>query len=146
MILRNIQEADIEACATLFTQVFSSEPWNEEWNEIIALERLSHFYQSKGFLGVLAEQEEVVGFALGNTEPFYFGAMFYLREMCTQTNLQNHGVGQDVLGFLEKELLSQEIRSIYLATERAIPAANFYQKNGFSYSEKMGFYSKRVDS
>lgn len=146
MILRSIQETDIEACATLFTQVFSSEPWNEEWNKGFALERLLHFFQSKGFIGVLAEQEGLVGFALGNTEPFYFGSMFYLREMCTQTNLQNQGVGSKVLGALEEELRSEGVQRIYLTTERATPASGFYQKNGFNYSDKMGFYAKRVNS
>ena len=146
MKLRSIIEEDVEACAALFTRVFSSEPWSEEWNETVALERLSHFYQSKGFVGVLAEQNGVVGFALGNTEPYYFGSMFYLREMCTQTTLQNRGVGNKILDALEKQLHAQEVHSIYLTTERAIPAASFYQKKGFSYKEEMGFYAKRVNS
>lgn len=147
MKLRSIQETDVEACAILFAQVFSSEqPWNEKWNEVFALERLSHFYQSKGFIGVLAEQEEVIGFALGNTEPFYFGSIFYLREMCTQTNLQNQGIGKKVLEALEKELLSEQVQRIYLTTERSIPAVNFYQKNGFNYSDKMGVYAKRLNT
>ena len=146
MILRSIQETDLAVCAALFTNVFSSDPWNEEWNETFALERLLHFYQSKGFVGILAEQQGVVGFALGNTEPFYFGSMFYLREMCTKTNLQNQGVGNKVLKALEKELIPLKVQSIYLTTERTIPAAHFYQTNGFNYSEKMGFYAKRVSS
>tara|TARA_Y100001949_G_C15955588_1_gene316804 strand:+ start:900 stop:1340 length:441 start_codon:yes stop_codon:yes gene_type:complete len=146
MILRNIQEADIDACALLFAQVFSSEPWNEEWNKEFASERISHFFQSKGFIGVLAEDDGIIGFALGNTEPFYFGSMFYLREMCTHRNLQKQGVGNKILGALEAELCSHKVKSIYLTTERAIPAAKFYQKNGFSYSEKMGFYAKRINS
>ncbi len=56
MILHSIKASDITACASLFAQVFSSELWNEEWAEAFAFERLSHFYQSKGFIGVLAEQ------------------------------------------------------------------------------------------
>lgn len=147
MILRNIEEDDIEICAELFMQVFSSDPWNEEWSIVFANERLSHFYQSKGFFGVLAEeQNSVVGFALGNTEPFYFGSMFYLREMCIKTKLQNKGVGKEILKALEDELLTKKINRIYLTTERDIPAASFYQKNGFNYSEKMGFYAKRTNS
>lgn len=144
MRFRSIQEADIEACAILFTQVFSSEPWCEEWNKDLALERLFHFYQSKGFIGVLAEQKGIAGFALGNTEPFYFGSMFYLREMCTKTNLQNQGVGNKVLGVLENELRSEGVQRIYLTTERAIPASKFYQKCGFNYTDKIGFYAKRL--
>ncbi len=146
MRLRSIQETDIEACAILFTEVFSSEPWSEGWNKNFALERLLHFFESKGFVGILAENEGVVGFALGNTEPFYCGSMFYLREMCTQTDIQNQGVGSKILEALEESLSSKGVQRIYLTTQRAIPASDFYQNNGFSYSDKMGFYAKRVSS
>ena len=147
MILRNIEADDIEACAVLFTQVFSSEPWNEPWNIASATERLFHFYQSKGFIGVLAvETESVVGFALGNTEPFHFGSMFYLREMCTQASLQNQGIGRKILDALEKVLMTKKVSRIYLTTEKAIPAAIFYQKNDFNYDDKIGLYTKHINS
>lgn len=55
MKFRVIQEADIDACASLFAQVFSSAPWNEGWDDDFAFDRLFHFYKSKGFIGVLAE-------------------------------------------------------------------------------------------
>ncbi|MFT5593789.1 MAG: aminoglycoside 6'-N-acetyltransferase I [Oceanicoccus sp.] len=146
MIFRNIEEKDIEACAVLFSNVFSSEPWNEPWTKHLARERLMHFYESKGFIGVLAESDGVNGFVLGNTEPFYFGSMFYLREMCIQTDLQKQGVGSNMFYALEKALSIDNVHSIYLTTEREIPAAEFYKKKGFKYSEKMGFYAKRTIS
>lgn len=149
MNIRPIQESDLKACARLYVEVFSSEPWNEAWTEELAFERLVHFYQSKGFVGVLAESEEVandvIGLVLGNTEPFYYGTLFYLREMCVKSNQQNKGVGAKLLYALEAGLHDQEVKSIYLATEREIPAASFYQKHGFKLSEEMGFYAKRIE-
>lgn len=145
IIFRNIEDNDIKRCADLYSQVFSSKPWNEEWNTDLAMERLSHFYHSKGFIGVLAEEkQDVMGFALGNTEPYYFGSIFYLREMCIKTKLQNQGLGKITLKALKKELSANKINKLYLTTERAIPAANFYQQNGFKHSEKMGFYAKQI--
>lgn len=146
MIVRKVEEKDIEACAALFSEVFSSEPWNEPWTKRLARERLSHFYESKGFIGVLAESDGVIGFVLGNTEPFYFGSMFYLREMCIQTHLQKKGVGSNMFHALEQALSMHNVHSIYLTTEHDIPAAEFYKKKGFTYSEKMGFYAKRTNS
>lgn len=146
MNLRLIEKHDIENCAKLFTQVFSSEPWNEPWTNEHAYNRLSHFYSSKGFLGILLKKESILGFALGNLEPFYFGNMFYLREMCTDTDLQSQGIGGKVYAALEKELVAKSVKSIYLTTERDIPAASFYKKCGFNYSEKMGFYAKGLNS
>ena len=144
MILRSIQEKDIEACAALYAQVFSSEPWDENWSEGAARERLLHFYHSNGFCGVLAEQDGVVGFSLGNIEPFYSGSIFYLREMCRKANMSKMGVGHKVLAELERELLHQEVQDVYLITDRAIPASDFYQKNGFNHSDQMGFYAKHI--
>lgn len=144
---RNVTKPDLTTCAKLYTQVFSSDPWNEAWTEEVAYERLVHFYESKGFVGVLAEETEsktLLGFALGNIEPFYDGALFYLREMCTQTQSQNKGIGKAVLQALETELQMHNVQSIYLATDKAIPAAQFYQKRGFDYADDMGFYMKRI--
>ena len=146
MNIRLVGEQDIESCAKLFAQVFSGATWSEPWTEEDAFFRLNHFYQSKGFLGVLIEQDRTLGFALGNWEPFYFGKIFYLREMCTDTDHQSKGIGGKVYSALEVELKSMSINSIYLTTEREIPAANFYKKHGFNYSDKMGFYAKRINS
>jgi ribosomal protein S18 acetylase RimI-like enzyme len=146
MKIRSIEKQDIKGCAKLFAQVFSSAPWNEPWTEEDAFTRLNHFYESEGFLGILIEKDRILGFALGNWEPFYFGNMFYLREMCTDTKLQSQGIGSKVYSALESELTSSSVKSIYLTTEREIPAASFYKKHGFNYSEKMGFYAKHLNS
>lgn len=142
---RNITKPDLTTCAKLYTQVFFSEPWNEAWTEEVSYERLLHFYESKGFVGVLAEETDtkaVLGFALGNIEPFYKGKLFYLREMCTHNERQNQGIGKVILEVLETELYKQKVKRVFLATDTSIPASQFYQKNGFSYSKNMGFYGK----
>lgn len=145
METRPIEKKDIEKCAKLYAQVFSGKPWSEPWTQEHAYGRLSHFYHSMGFLGVLLEDENILGFALGNWEPFYFGDMFYLREMCTAPQVQSQGIGSQVYSALEKELVRNSIESIYLTTEREIPAASFYKKQGFNFSEQMSFYTKRIN-
>lgn len=146
MKIRVIKRNDIEKCAQLYAEVFSSEPWHENWSPSLAYERLMHFYDSKGFVGVLAEEKEIFSFALGNIEPFYSGAFFYLREMCTKPNAQNQGIGKKTIKSLEDTLASMEVKNIYLITERSIPAANFYTACGFDLSADMGFYSKTIKS
>lgn len=144
MKVRLINGGDIASCAKLFVQIFSSDPWNESWNIVSAKERLQHFYDSKGFIGLIAERDGIVGFALGNSEPFYFGDMYYLREMCIQTDLQQQGLGNQLYLALERELALAKIHSIYLTTHRETVAANFYLRNGFKASDKMGFYAKCI--
>ena len=144
MNFRPIKKSDIKNCAQLFSKVFSTEPWNEAWTEESAFKRLNHFSESEGFVGVLLECDGLMGFALGNTEPFHFGDMFYLREMCIDTHSQNLGYGHKLLEELEQCLEKMNVKSIYLTTDIETPASKFYQKNGFNFKDTMGFYAKRI--
>ena len=144
MIFRTITEPDIKNCAQLFSSVFSAQPWNEPWTADKAFNRIHHFFESKGFAGVLLENDNLVGFALGNIEPFHFGNMFYLREMCIETQYQNSGLGHKLLENLESYLKTMNVNSIYLTTDVNIPASAFYQKHGFNFKQSMGFYAKRL--
>lgn len=143
MIIRTINQDDLPTCAKLYTQTFSSAPWNENWSEQSALERLSHFYRSEGFLGIIALEQNAIGLALGNIEPYHSGPLFYLREMCTAENQQGKGIGGKVLQALQSELTLIGVNQIYLMTQRAIPATDFYIQQGFKLWNEMGFYSKK---
>lgn len=146
MIIRNIERADLEDCAALYADVFSSFPWNESWTTQVAIDRLAHFYESKGFSGVLAEDNGLRGFALGNIEPFHTGNLFYLREMCVANVHQSQGVGSQIYKGLEGNLRLREVDEVYLATEREIPAAKFYFSIVFKCAEEVGFYTKSINS
>lgn len=142
---RRLERSDLEACAALFAQVFSSAPWNEPWHADGALARLEHFFESPGAVGVVAlgEDRALDGFLLGNLEPYVEGKLFYLREMCVATHRQGQGIGSQLYHALARELASSgDVRAVYLATGRAIPAAGFYQGLGFRCSESMAFYAK----
>jgi ribosomal protein S18 acetylase RimI-like enzyme len=144
--IRKITSDDINECSKLYSKVFSADPWNEPWAESVAFERLQHIFDSKGSLGFLAEDQIIQGFVLGNSEPFYFGEMFYLREMCVDTNLQGTGIGTKILSSLYTDLEARKIKGFYLVTEHTIPAVQFYEKNGIVESKNMKFYSKMFEN
>ena len=146
MELREIIKKDLKKCAEVFSRAFSNTPWNESWNTESALERISHFYDSKGFCGVLAEEGEALGFVLGNIEPYFSGPIFYLREMCVDPELQNSGIGKKMLTRIEKILELKGVKVIYLITERDIPAAQFYIKRGYKVDKNSDSLSKSISS
>jgi len=146
MEFREIIKTDLENCAEIFIRTFSSKPWNESWSNETALERISHFYDSKGFCGVLAVEDEALGFVLGNIEPYFSGPIFYLREMCIYPEFQNSGIGKELLNKIENILKLKGVVSIYLITEHNIPAAHFYIKRGFKVDENTGSLSKTISS
>ena len=143
---RAIEERDLNACAELYSQTFSLAPWNEEWTTSSAIERLSHFYNSKGFCGVVAENVSAAGFIMGTIEPYYSGPIFYLREMCIGINQQSKGIGSKLLKHLESSLYEKKVTDIYLITEHKYPAAGFYQNRGFENNEDTGIYMKKVNN
>lgn len=145
MDIISINQTHLQKCAELYSNVFSLEPWNENWNEKIALKRLSHFYNSDGFIGIIAlKQNNVIGFALGNVEPFLHGDIFYLREMCVNSDMQNCGIGTKILSEIEKELFIKKIKSVYLFTDRKIPATKFYLKHGYALNKDLTIFTKDI--
>jgi len=72
--------------------------------------------------------------------------MFYLREMCVDSTLQKKGIDSKIIETLDSELGNLNLKRTYLATERTIPAAEFYQSKGFVRSEEPGFYAKNINS
>lgn len=145
MLIRCFETRDLEDCSKLYAEVFSKDPWNEKWDFKIAEKRLSHFLNSEGFVGILAhEKSSVVGFAIGNIEPFLEGNIFYLREMCVHPDYQNGGVGSKIISKTEEVLTELNIKSIYLFTDRKIPAAYFYKKHGYRHDKDLTIFTKDI--
>lgn len=142
--IRDIRRHDLEFCSELYCDVFSRSPWSERWSEEAAYKRLNHFYRSEGFIGLVAENNGISGFVLGNTEPFLNSSWYYLREICVSHNWQNQGVGTKLLKHLAVTLESHSVKNIYLATDRNIPVAKFYEKNGFLQEAEIGFFYKNI--
>ena len=110
-----IQKSDIQKCASLYAQVFSSSPWSEPWTDEEADNRLRYLMDSKGFLGFLAEKDgKTIGFVLGTTEPFVGGNAFYLREMCVCPTEQGRGIGKELIAYLHTALVSLDPESALL--------------------------------
>lgn len=144
MLIREINENDLTECGRIYSRVFSAPPWEESWSASTACHRLEHFYHSKGFIGLLAQDKDITAFVMGNTEPFLDDNWYYLREMCVDTPYQNRGIGSLLLSELDKKLMTLNVRNIYLTTDKHIHAAQFYLNNGFDYRDNMGFYSKHA--
>lgn len=64
--------------------------------------------------------------------------------MCVSAKSQRLGVGTNLIKKLNEILKAHKVKNIYLATDRNIPAAKFYEKNGFTQEDKMDFYYKSV--
>ena len=144
MEFKLLEENDLIQCTETFIKVFNDEPWNDEWTFTKAQKYLLDFYNTPGFLGVLAiENKEVIGFILGVHRTWWSGDEFYIHEMCVESQHQNKGIGKSLLDYLIKSL-ENNVSNMTLLTDRGIPAEAFYKKNGFEEIERLVFLSKNI--
>lgn len=127
---------NLEQCITLYSRVFNSEPWNENWTYEAAKSRLSDLlYTPKSLIFALFSHQQLVGFIGGNCKENDKGTTFYLAELCIDNQTQGKGYGSKLLSHLEKELKEKNVQSIYLLTMTGGQAEAFYNKNNYIINE-----------
>ena len=136
---------DTEAAAKLYAKVFSKPPWKEHWDHHLACQRLEYIVSCPGFYGIsIWIKKKLIGFCMGNTEPFNNDAYFYLKEVCVSNKYQNQGIGSIMLDRLVKDLQKVQVDSIYLITQRQDQLEHFYKKNGFKPDKNLLLLSKTI--
>lgn len=147
MDIREIADLDVEEYTQLYVSVFNAKPWNENWSLESSFARLDCYRRTPNFIGFSAHDGcEVIGFVLGNVEPYQQGSVFILKEMCVQTNCQRAGVGTKLLEHLHYELKKRKICVINLLTRVGQPAEAFYLKNGYTRSSRVGLYIAKINT
>ncbi|MES2376454.1 MAG: GNAT family N-acetyltransferase [Bacteroidota bacterium] len=120
----------LEQCAAIYPPAYNTEPWNDNWTYATALALLTCYYNTPDFMGWIALQDgKVVGCAIGNTEPYYSGNIFILKEVFVAVDAQGLGVGSDLMAAMKETLKTINIKMIILSTRT--PIIDFYSKSGF---------------
>lgn len=134
ILIKKLSVDFIEEIKTLFAEIFTNEPWNDDWSD----ENQLHNYildltGNRNSLAVgLFEDEEFIGMALGSIKHWYTGTEYYIDEFCIKSQKQGKGIGTKFLAMVEKFVEEKGISHIFLQTERTVPAFEFYKKNGFT--------------
>ena len=137
-MLRTVSEDELKEITEMFVTVFNKEPWNDKWTMETAGKRLLDIMKSPGFYGnAKYENDELVGFILGQKEQWFDGMHFQILELCTDIKYQGKGYGKEMLtGFMEN-LKAMDIKRVFLLTAKGIDAEKFYQKHGFDNNGDM---------
>jgi aminoglycoside 6'-N-acetyltransferase I len=140
----NLSEKHLDPCAALFVAVFNTPPWNDAWTHETVKGRLAEILATPGFRGLVAMDDAVVGFIIGNCEQWFDGMHFCVKEMCVRPDLQGQGIGTQLLQRLEESLRAEGVTLMYLLTLRGSPAAEFYGKRGYRASRRMAAFTRRL--
>jgi len=139
-VVRELADADLDACVALYVEVFNAPPWNESWRLEDAAQRLGDFLATPRAIGVyLADPGGgLLAFALGHLERSGPEDHFLLKEMCVRTTEQRQGHGTRLLESLAQRLGG--VRQWYLLTAADSNASRFYEANGFRPAGRIGVF------
>ena len=133
MELKRLSIDDKEAIKNLFTDVFSCEPWNDDWSDRKQLDLYIDDLcgQEYSLTYGLYDGCELIGLSMGYIKHWYTGTEYIINELCIKTARQNSGAGTFFLKQIEKSIKEMGLEQIFLLTDRDVPAYHFYRKNGF---------------
>lgn len=143
MDYREITPGDTPELAKIYAETFNSEPWFDKWTHKTAEKRLSQIIGNSGFFGICSFDESgITGMFLGESEQYFDGVVFNLKEFCVRNELRGKGIGTALLAEAEKRLRALGIRETVLMT--AIEDEDFYKKRGFRRSGGMIIMGKEL--
>lgn len=131
--LRTLNINNIDEIKDFFFNIFTREPWNDDWSDKIQLHAyITDLIGNSNSLALgLFENGNMVGLSMGSIKHWYSGTEYYIDEFCIKTEEQGRGLGKEFLGAIETFIIQKGIHHIFLQTERTTPAYSFYKKNGF---------------
>lgn len=136
---------DLPECARLFVQVFRSPPWNEPWELAAATERLTDTLNTPAFLGIKAVHgHRILGFLMAYAESYHCRKDLYLKEMCVEAESQRKGIGSGLMRTMTTVAREAGVNTIYLLTRINSPAAQFYEKCGFTTNPRVVLMSRNI--
>jgi aminoglycoside 6'-N-acetyltransferase I len=148
MKIVEVREDDFRAVKDLFLDVFSAEPWNDEWKSAEEVSRyLGELTQNSNSLSLklVDDTGSIVAASLGYVFSWWQGKEYFIKEFFVGRDNQGQGYGSTFLELMSNYLLERGIKAIWLITDRDFPAYRFYIKNGFTEAEDLVFFQKTLE-
>jgi aminoglycoside 6'-N-acetyltransferase I len=146
LVFRRFNWKDMDECVALFKNVFSADPWFDEW---VSLDQSRNYLKElvenpvfEGFL--MYEDSKIVAVCLGHRRSWWMGKEFFVDEFFVETGRQGNGIGTKTVDFLVDILREDGYTRLTLLTNKNIPAETFYLKNGFYNNEKRTVMVKMI--
>ncbi|MBQ3864586.1 MAG: GNAT family N-acetyltransferase [Clostridia bacterium] len=147
MELKQLSLSDREAITKVFLDVFTGDPWNDDWSDRTQLDAYITDLagQDRSLTLGWFDGETLVGLAMGNIRHWYSGTEYYIDEFCIHPARQGQGEGTAFLQAIEEYLKQNGIYQIFLQTEADVPAYGFYTKRGFTEQKGHVSFAKELE-
>lgn len=146
MELVKLSISDKENIKRLFKSVFTKEPWNDDWSDENQLNNyiVDLIGNANSLTLAYKDESELVAIAMGHIRHWYSGTEYYIDELCVKTELQGQGIGGKFIDAIENYLIKNDIKAIFLLTEKDVPAYSFYKQHGFHEQENNVAFAKGI--
>jgi aminoglycoside 6'-N-acetyltransferase I len=136
-IIRKIIIDDIDEITELYIETYKQEPWNKNWKNEIAREKIKDAIENNNAENYCINSDNrIIGAMLGRRNYFIDEKELYIDEYFIEYKNQRKGIGKYFLEYIEKEMKQKNYSSIIFLTKKAFPSELFYKKNGFLYIAK----------
>ena len=134
MEFRQLTPERFEDIKAFFRDVFTKEPWNDDWSDDhqLTMYITELICSANSLTYAMYDGEEMVSLAMGHIKHWYSGTEYYIEELCVRTDLQGRGIGTAFIEHIENALREMGINHIFLQTDRDMPAYDFYLRRGFT--------------
>ncbi|WP_336167721.1 GNAT family N-acetyltransferase [Acinetobacter sp. 161(2023)] len=131
--------ADLEEGVGVYCSAFSSEPWNEQFDDLEPIRKYfeSYFQYSCSFGFCAKWENQLIGVGMGHIHPTVQGFRYYLDDFFIHSQHQGKGVGSKLLNYIEVKCRENNIETIVLHTLRESISEDFYKKRGFKTRSKL---------
>ena len=146
MELRRLTGEDRGTVTRLFTDVFTNEPWNDDWSDREQLDAYIRDLTGQSYSLTLGyfDGDVLTALAMGYIKHWYSGTEYIINELCVDRQRQGQGIGSSFLKAIEEYLSENGISQIFLLTDRNVPAYQLYLKNGFQEQAGNVAFAKRT--
>jgi ribosomal protein S18 acetylase RimI-like enzyme len=129
---------DMEVCVELYNEVFSADPWYDEWTSTEQIKNyLNELVANPVFEGFVAyDSSDIIAVCLGHKRSWWTGKEFFIDELFVAKNMQGKGIGTQLLDYVESNRLIGDCVRLILLTNNDLPAEKFYLKRGFKRNNK----------
>ena len=147
MELSLLTSADRARITALFYDVFTNDPWNDDWSDAAQLDAyITDLIGQRNALTLgYVDGDRLVGLSMGFIKHWYSGTEYYIDEFCIDRRMQGRSIGTSFMKAIEQYLAKREIRQIFLQTERTAPAYGFYLNRGFQELKDHVSFSKQIE-
>lgn len=146
MELKILSLQDKDIITELFADVFTNEPWNDDWSDRRQLDAYINDLTGQNYSLTLGffDDRRLVAVSMGYIKHWYTGTEYCIDEFCVARHFQGRGIGSGFMKAIEEYLLKSGITHIFLQTDRSVPAYEFYKKNGFDELTGHVSFAKRL--